>query len=650
MDKAKNSTFLRVDLSTGQVTKGEIAPEIASKFLGGSGVGWRLLVDELRAGVDPLSPENVIVLSVGELVGSLCPGASKVGAITKFPIIASEDGKHFVGESTSGGRYFGPMLKMAGYDHLIITGAATSPVYLRISDDEVEIVDASNLWGKGVDEVTAKLVAKEGELAGVIAIGLAGENKVLYSMAFIDKTNSLGRAGLGAVMGSKKLKAIVARGIKGVQVAEPGRFKQLVDELHFAIAAWPGREHWIKLGMGAGWETFKHTQYPGKWTKEKWDRLYGEFKRLESLDKVIACNSCLIGCRVKWRIRDGEFSGEVGFGSPYGKSATSGQLLDIEDHRRMLHLVARANDEYGIDFYTTTRLIDFVTTLYQQGKLTKKNTDGLELGRSYDTYCKLFDKVAHREGFGDILADGWLGLYKELGIDPQDYWYGGICKGVDFIYDARASNFHPLMMTFFTRPRPHHGGSHTLTTARGKSLAEIRNQVEGWGIPPAAVERIFTPVSYTGKFNVGRYTKHMEDWMRVKNALGVCSIYTFFDLISGQDMAKLYSAAVGIEVSGGELMKGGERISNLAKLLNMREGFTREDDKVPELWFRPMDSPEGRIEMHDYFQTTVLRREDIARLLDDYYDERGWDKTTGLPTAEKLAELGLKELSAALIS
>jgi aldehyde:ferredoxin oxidoreductase len=306
-------------------------------------------------------------------------------------------------------------------------------------------------------------------------------------------------------------------------------------------------------------------------------------------------------------------------------------LLGVEDHRKMIHFVADANSRTGIDFYTTTRLIDFVTRMYELGRLSKGDTGGLELKREYPTYLKLYEMIVNREGFGAILADGWIRLKQELGLDPQEYWYAGICKGVDFIYDARPSNFHPLMMTFFTRPRPHHGGSHTRTNSRNKSIKEIREQVERWGIAKEVVERIFTAAPYTGKFNVGRYTSHMEDMMRVKNALGLCSIYTYQGLIFGDDMARLYNAASGENLSAGELIEHGERISNLAKMVNVREGFTRKEDEVPDLWFRPMESPEGRIEMQDYYKTKTLTKEDVKRLLDDYYDERGWDEN-GIPT------------------
>jgi len=640
-----SSWVLHVDLSTGNVERTPVEAELNRSFLGGSGVGWTLVSKYLPLKVDPFSPENVISVNPGVLVGTLTPGTPKTTVITKFPTIAAEDGRHYIGASTGGSRYLGIALKRAGCHHLLITGKSPRPVYLRVRDGGADIVPADDLWGGGIEGVTNELIRREGAEAGVIAIGTAGENLVRHALTIIDKTNSLGRGGLGAVMGSKNLKAIVAVGTGDVEVARPEEFMEVSEALRNRVLEWPNRDHWIKLGLAAGWSTFKHTQYPGIWPKDRWDELYGEKTRMETVEDVIACNSCLLGCRLRWKTKGGEYDGEIGFGSPFSKSATSGMLLGVEDHRKMIHFVADANSRTGIDFYTTTRLIDFVTKMYEIGRLTKADTGGLDLKREYPTYQKLYEMTVNREGFGDILADGWIRLKREFGLDPQDYWYAGICKGVDFIYDGRPSNFHPLMMTFFTRPRPHHGGSHTRTNSRNKTIEEIREQVERWGISQEAVDRIFTEAPYTGKFNVGRYTRYMEDMMRVKNALGLCSIYTYQGLIFGDDMTQLYNAATDENLSPGELVEHGERISNLAKLINVREGFTRADDKVPEVWFRPMESPEGRIEMQDYYQTKVLTKEDVDRLLDDYYEERGWDPKTGQPTKERLEQLGLKEYS-----
>lgn len=647
-NKAWEDTVFRVNLTSGDVEKEKLPSKISKKFLGGSGVGWKLAADNIEPDVDPLSPESPIIISPGVLVGTLTPATPKTTVILKFPFPATEDNMHFIGACTGGSRFYGPGLKRAGCDHLIVEGKAEEPVYLRVADGTVDILDASDLWGEGIEKTTEKLVEKEGETTGVQAIGTAGENQVLNALTIIDKTNSIGRSGLGAVMGSKNLKAIASTGGGSVEVADPSRFVEVSKKVRSNIRNWPNRQNFIDMGLVAGWQDFKYTQYPGEWPREKWSELYGTESRLRSMDKVIPCESCMVDCRLSWELQGGEFKGERGFGAPYQKGSQAGMLLDIEDSRKITHLVTHSNSITGLDFYTMFRMIDFVTRLYQRGELTKEDTGGLELKRDYETYLKLFKMTAEREGFGDVIADGWMRLKREFGFDPQDYWFSGICKGVDFIYDARPSNFHPLMMSFFTRPRPHHGGSHTITNSPGKEIGEIRNQVERWGIPDDAIERIFTETPYSGKFNVGRYTKYMENMMRVKNAIGLCIILTYNGIIFGDEYAELYSAATGNEMTAGDLAEAGDRIFNLSKAVAVGEGFNREHDKCPELWFRTMESPEGDIEMMDYYETKVLTEEDIEKIQDDYYEERGWDVGEGLPTEEKLSDVGLEEYASFL--
>ena len=630
-----------VDLSAGRTWYEDRKYDEVAQVIGGSGQGWALMAERLPAGIDPLSPKNVIILNPGVFVGTAAIGSPKLTAITKFPTHASADHKHFVGSCTGGGRYFAIGMRQAGCDRLVIEGKAETPVIIAIRDGGVTVEPADDLWGHGIEDVSKELIQREGPDTGVLVIGTGGEKLVRSALSFIDRTNSLGRGGLGAVFGSKNVKAVIAHGTGSIRVADPDKYVEISKALTSRVLDWPRRSHWIKLGLAAGWSTFRHTQNPGIWPKADWDKLYGEEKRLQSLQSVIACVSCPLSCRLRWKLPGGEFSGEQGLGSPYSKSATSGQLLGIKDDRLMIHLVTEANSITGIDFYTTTRLIDFVTQMYERGRISTEQV-GFELHRDYKTYAKLYRMTADREGIGDILADGWFRVQEDLGLDPREYWYAGVCKGIDFIYDARPSRFHPLMMSFLTRPRPHHGGSHTRTNSRNKTLEEIREQVEHWQLDEATMNRIFTETDYSGKFNVGRYTAYMEDLMRVKNALGLCSMYTYQGLIFADDMAQLYSAAVGEEVTARDLVLRGERVSNVAKMINVREGFSRADDQPPDAWFRPMDAPEGRIEIEDYFQTKVLNRDDLARMLDDYYEERGWDIPTGQPTHEKLAALGLK--------
>jgi len=636
--------FLHIDLSNKNIKIENFNKEDIEKYLGGYGLGIKYFIDYLSTNkkFDPYSPKNPLIICAGALCGTLVPGASKTTLLTKYPTISDENDKHWVDGSVGGGA-FGEALRNAGFEVVFIVGSSKDSVYIEIIDQEVKICDASEYWNKkDVVETTIDLKKKYGDESSVITIGPAGENLVRQAMTFIDDTNSLGRSGIGAILGSKKLKAVVVKGTGGIKIYDKKRFFKRLEKIRNIIMSWQGRDHWLKLGMGAGWHMFRYTQYPGKWSRKKWDDLYGEPKRLETAERTIACPSCLIACRCRWKIKDGEFKGNSGQGSPYGKSATSGQLLNIEDHQKTLQLVIMAN-KAGIDFYTTTRMIDFVTQSFVDGKISTKETMGLELERSFDCYVDLFNKIVNREGFGDVLAEGWINLKRKTGLDPQDYWYSGYCKGVDFIYDARAANLHPLIMSFYTNTRPHHGGNHTLTVGPGHSMEELKDEVSTWGLPKEVEEGIFEYSEYSGKLNVGRYVKYMEDGMAMRNSLGCCSIYAFYGFIFPDDIADFYSAATGYEVRNYDILKVGERIWNLKKLMNVMVGFDRSDDKIPELWKRPMKGIEGDLVTMDYFKEKELSDEDFNKCLDDYYKERGWDLKNGIPSEKKLKELKLDD-------
>ncbi len=628
---------LTVDLSEGTVHRSPLDQSIRDSLLGGAGAALHLLWETMPVGSDPLSAESAVVLGVGALVGTPYPGAAKVSAAFRSPVLASVDGMHWIGCSVAGGRDLGLALRGAGIGYLVIKGRSSQPVYLSIEDGEARLESAADLWGRADAEETAQVLkARYGGAAGVITIGPAGENGVRFAMAFVDQAHSLGRGGFGAVLGSKGLKAVVVRGTKGISAADPERLLAVASRVRDRVAAWPGLEKWSKLGMGAGWSIFQYTQYPGKWPRSVWDRLYGEHVRAESVDQLIACAACAMGCRIKWRIKGGRFDGEVGHGSPFGKSATSGQLLDVADYRDMLHLVTVCN-RLGMCFYTFTRMVDWLTNLYRDGRLTRGDTGGVELRRTFDCYEELAWQTAKREGVGRLIAEGWVGVQRELGLDPQEYWYGGICKGTDFIYDARAAKVHPLMLMFVTNPRPHHGGGHSLSTGPGKTVGELIAQMREWGAP---VERLFREAPVP-EIDVGRCTKYVEDAMMVRNMLGVCSMYSAFGMERMGDLAEAYAALTGRDVGVDGLMEAGERAFNLKKLLNAREGFNRRFDAVPRLWLRPMVSPEGVEVCTDYFRNRAFGEKEFEEALTAYYQERGWDPDTGLPKREKFSQLGL---------
>jgi len=616
--------LLSVNLTEPAFDALELPAQLVDDYLGGGALGWRLAYETVGPH-DAYDPANPVIISCGALVCTAAPGAAKISGTTRFPTLATEDGRQFVGSSVAGGRDFGVMMRTAGWSQIMITGKAHHPVYLLIDDEQAKLVPADDLWGKrDADETARTLRERHGPESGVLCIGPAGENLVRFAMAFVDFSNSLGRSGLGAVLGSKNLKAVVVRGTGGVEPADPDRFMAAAERVRRRAMEWGGRPSWFKLGMGAGWPIFKYTQYPGRWPRDVWEQFYGEPKRLPAVDRILACSSCAIGCRIKWRIPDGEYQGEAGAGSPFGKSATSGQLLDITDQSRMLHLVGLAN-KAGLCFYTFTRLTDWLTTLFRDQVIKESDTGGLELRRDYETYLTLLDLVVQRKGIGELIGEGWIGVARALSLDPHEYWYAGISKGVDFIYDARAANLHPLMLSFITNPRPHHGGLHTLTTGRNHSLEDIRGQLAEWGVPQEALERIFTPSSHNGSFSVGRYTRWMEDAMAARNALGVCSMYSAFGMESMRDLAEMYSSLRGCrEFSPSDLLQAGARAFNVKRILNVHSGFSKEDDRVPDLWLRPMASPEGTIKTMDYYGKVELTAEGFQKTLEEYYDERGW--------------------------
>jgi len=641
-------SILYVDLANGETRKEPLDLELAKKFVGGWGINFKLAYDLMKPGTDPFSPDNPIIIGVGPLVGTVAPGAAKVGATTKFALPATEDGRYYITTASSGSRRFGLMLKNAGYDHVVITGRARAPVYIKIIDDEVEICDAGELWGKkDIYETTDELMDRY-EGCGVIAIGRAGENLVRFAMALTDKKSTLGRSGLGAVMGSKNLKAIVTQGTKGIKISDQPRFMRMVDSIY---------EHFVAYLMSmhdpegqAGWrDIIVPNLDPGIWSKYDWDARYGVKKVSEVRKEVKPCTSCWLPCGGGnvLEIKDGEFRGatsETGF---YLVVAIVGQKLDLIEQREAIKLVEMMN-RAGVCGCTSSSLIDWVTRRYKQNVITEKDTGGVVLGRDLNTYMELLDKIIDRQGFGNTLAEGWFETSRWVGRDARsDYVEGfGIAKGTDCIYPARAAKLDPMRFSMgITNPRGGHSEmGHSSTMFPLIPLISIRRDAEGWGTSKDAIDRIFAPVPYYGVFNTARLTRHIEDLSSIVSCLGACTSWAALGgLINATNMAELYSAATGIQIDPHELKRRGERVFNLYKVLNVREGFTRKDDQFPEVWLQPMPSPDGLQYLTDYYRMHHVTRDDLQRLLDDYYDERGWSIALGIPSREKLVELGLEE-------
>ena len=635
--------ILHVDLTTREIRKESLDKEMARKYLGGGGFSNRLVADVADPLVDPLSPENVMVYAPGALVGTMAPGASKLRLTYKQPATNTWG-------SASGSGAFGFMIKAAGYDAVVITGKASKPTYLII-EDEPKICEANGIWGLDLLETTKDLWKKH-DFCSVHAIGTAGENLVKTAFGMIDKRSTLGRGGLGAVMGSKNLKAVVARaGSKGIKIFDPKRFMKIVNEVYKPMVEDPLREAWREHGVLIGWPTWAK----GGFSYRNWTKFFPENKALELYDpgefyKTIvktrlACSTCPVGDKGRFDIIAGEFSGrKILVSELLQEIGTTAMKMDIgSDYNKRLIILDMA-DRYGLDIMEITSLLDWVIDLQERGILTKEDTDGIELKRDFDTVMKWMEKISKREGFGDVLADGWLGAIQRIGRGCEKYAVH--CKGLTPAFmDARIV-FNPEAFEECISPR-----GATVVTAESPAILPMRPLDKIWRhcdrmrIPEEAKEKIFeTP----DEFSVPLLTRRVEDWFQFYTCLGFCARQQIQQRHNFMGMYNLYLAATGMDMDEEEMLRVGERIVNLERAFNALCGLSRKDDKFPEMWFEPLETieePKIRKPLTDYYRKVELTREDVEKIFDEYYADRGWDVEKGIPAKEKLMELGLEDIA-----
>jgi aldehyde:ferredoxin oxidoreductase len=619
--------ILRVDLTSRKSSIEPLDLDMARKYIGGCGIAERMLFDMLPPDVEPLSPENPIIISAGPLIGTGVPGASKIEMHTKSTVSAAkEQTKYYVPRSCGGTRYFGNMMKKAGYDHIVITGTSAEPVYLKIIDDDVEVCDAADLWGKRDIYETTDTLTSRYEGSGVIAIGKAGENLIPYSIGWIDKQSHIGRNGGAAGMGFKNLKAIVIHGTGKVNVWDGEKLKTMVPEF-------------IKEAMNSPRYKMTHPQNTNTTPPPQPSSYYPPSISSDTLTGYSGCHSCVFTCKPTHIIRDGEFAGGV-LGSSFHYTMF-GEWIGIEDYRHAMRLV-EVCDRAGIDFRTIIGMLKFVNRIYERGIITEKDMDGLELQRgNTKAFFELTDKIINRDGIGNVMANGWFNLADRFGIDPdmdEDGYH--IIKGTSSFFDALTSSLNPVTLAEIVNTKP--GAElHPVTIMPGQSNERIKEWCRGIAMSPGDIERIFGKDDY----NIGRLTKHVEDAESIYWAMGTCVTWSsgIPQIYSLRTLAELYTTVTGIEITPEELKRTGEKIWNLGKLLNTREGIDRNDDKLPGLWANAMAG--GHLK--DYFGRSVTR-EGFEAILDDYYDEHGWDISKGVPTRKKLAELGIEDLTGIL--
>jgi aldehyde:ferredoxin oxidoreductase len=633
--KGYAGSVLYVNLSTGVITEEPLDPELVRRYVGGFGFTNKLAYDLIEPKVDPLSAENVVIIGSGALSGTLAPGSTKVMATTKLPI------NNAIGTPFGGG--FSHLLKCAGYDYVVITGRAERPVYLKIIDDNISLMDASDVWGKDTFETTDLLRAKHGAGSSVIAIGQAGENLVRISFAMVDKFGTLGRGGLGAVLGSKNLKALVVNGSKGVHIADAEGFVETAGLVRKNMLRWPRRNEWLKLGTGIGFMVLSKITGTGR----NWAELLTEDKdqttQLQELlnisESCQACPTCPLDCRALLRLKEGEYAG---LAAPH--SALVHAMLWVDhysgcDLNRAVKYFDLCN-RYGLDFFSIRALVDFAIDLYKGGIISREDTDGQVLDWDATTALSLLEKICSREGLGNILADGLIPTSKKFGKLAEE-------RVVDF------KGLEP-----FADPRPHLTGWELsgALNPRGSYVAPAWSPVYSPGRTPEQIARycrkLLVPEEAIGKicyskteFNLARLIKYAEDWYSAYSCLGICVRQPVMMSYDPQAAAQLYTSATGIDMEPDQLLKAGERAWNILKAANVREGFTREDDRFPDKFFEPLKAGGEEIKLMNYNRTKELTRDDVEKMFDDYYDERGWDIVKGIPTKQKLEDLDLKDVA-----
>ena len=603
--------ILHVDLSRQKATALPLAPHLAEQFIGGLGLSFRLAHEYITPGTDPLAPENPIVIGAGPLVGTDLPSTSRVYAVTKLPASRT------IGWCGAGGVTFGCQFKTAGYDHLIIEGRADRPVYLNIADDQVDILDAERLWGKGVSETSEALWRESSGPAGILSIGPAGENRVCFSMAYIDRIATLGRGGFGAVMGAKNLKAVVVQGTKGVRVADQKAYKRLETKFLKTIQSYPHLKEWQDLGMLKAFPLVA-------------PEIYKQIKK-----RRLACVSCPVGCKDAVEIPDGPHKGLVAYSSSAINLFTP-LMYGFQDYREAVKLIA-ALDEYGMDMFEFFGVMGLAAKLGGQGTIPE--AENLVLN-DLDTMQDWAEKIAFRKDLGDILADGFAGLMGAFG------------EAAGTMAPALVKNMHPytgpgsalpwdlfgtMELGQILDPRgPHVGSGGSPTYFAKRPLEVFPKHLKRMGVPEEAISRIL-PESEEASLKVGILLKYSHQWFSILGSLGVCARGQINRFYNAALCADLYESVTGIPMSLDQLRRRADRVWTLYRLLNVREGIDQSHESIPEQWVKTPGFKE-------YVSETPISKDGIAQMISDYYKEQGWNSGTGRPGRETLSRLGLEGL------
>ena len=608
--------ILEVNLGNGKIETKSIKEEDQRKFLGGSGLAAKIFFNSFDPNVDPLSPKNPLIIMNGPVVGTQFPGTSRFAVCGKSPLTG------IWGEGTCGGN-FGPELKFAGIDGIVFKGASPTPIYLSIEDDRVELRDASDLWGMDNYSVTDFLKERHGKekRPKILSIGPAGENLVKFAAICNDKGDFIGRVGMGALMGSKKLKALVVEGTKKVEVSHPDQYsalrKSLVTKSRDAMVAQSlrsmGSDAGMDLGMMTGDIPIKNWMVGEDF--ELSANLGGPSLTEKYLTRNHACSFCPIACKRVVKVDDGPFKTEEGPGPEYETCCSFGTLIMNYD----LAGVIKANEwcnRYGMDTITCGATIAFAMEAFEKGLITKRETDGIDLTWGNITGAiSLLHKIAKREGIGAVLSEGSREAAKRLGKSAEEFSVE--VKGLEVpMHDPRG--FHGMGLAYMTSIR---GGCHLMHLALGVEQG-ISTYIE------AGFQENYMGQTSEGKAEM---VKLCEDLGLPCNSLLICEYVAW--TLSANDLVEMVRVTTGFDFTLKDLLACGERTWLLKRGLGNMMGVSMKDDRLPKRILTPLK--EG---------AAAGSVPDVEKLLREYYEIRGLNED-GRPKKEVLIKAGLEDLA-----
>jgi len=617
-----NGKILRVNLTEGKITEDYPDEYVYRKYMGGSALALYYLLKEQVPHSDPLGPDNKFVLMSSVVQGISVPGFVRFTAAARSPLTGG------FAEGEAGG-FWGPELKAAGFDGIIIEGQSPEPVYLWINNGTAELRSAHNLWGKDTGDVERIIREEHGDKrVRVLQCGPGGERMVRYACLTNELKHAIGRAGLGAVMGSKRLRAVAVRGTQKLPLADENRIREITKQVIEKLPDYPIVQNYKKLGTAS---LIMPNQEAGMLPTRNWqaghfegaERISGQTLNDELLYGTKGCYKCPIRCKRVVK-SDGEYTVSPEYGGPeYETIAGFGSLCGIDN----LEAIAYANElcnRWGLDTISTSVSIAFAMECREKGLVTRDDTDGIDLvfGNT-EAMLQMVEKISLREGFGEVLSQGVKRASEIIGGGSESFAMH--VKGQEMpLHEVRGK--HGVALGFAVSPT----GADHLEAPHDTALAArniVLDQAKPIGILDPLVPQDLGPQKI-------RYFTHGEQMYGFFNALGLCNFAAApYSPLALPMIAEVIQATTGWNTSLFELMELGERDTTMARVFNIREGWTKDDDTLPRRLFEILEGDSAA-------EKKILENE-LKEAIKLYYESMGWDSETGIPTDGRLTYLDL---------